>query len=209
MKSITIDGMVLYTANVAKRYVREPADLLAFAIEEANATFRNSGNGNVTLRLVHTQMIEYDETEDDQFTHLYTMVDGLGPFGNVRQLRDEKLADIVGLIIDNPTGCGLSTRIGPSSDAAFFVVHHACAATIMSIAHEIGHSLGARHDRFADENDAPVAYGHGYVNGSKWRDIMSYNVGRGEVVRAFPIGPTPGSSTRVNRPARRPPTMPG
>ena len=82
-------------------------------------------------------MIEYDETEDDQFTHLYTMVDGLGPFGNVRQLRDEKLADIVGLIIDNPTGCGLSTRIGPSSDAAFFVVHHACAATIMSIAHEI------------------------------------------------------------------------
>jgi peptidyl-Asp metalloendopeptidase len=178
-KSITIDVMVLYTANVAKRYVREPADLLALAIEGANATFRNSGIGNVTLRLVHTQMIEYDETEDDQFTHLYTMVDGLGPFGNVRQLRDETHADIVGLIIDNPTGCGLSTRIGPTSDEAFFVVHHACAATTMSIAHEIGHILGARHDRFADENDAPVAYGHGYVNGSKWRDIMSYNAGCG------------------------------
>jgi peptidyl-Asp metalloendopeptidase len=178
-KNITIDVMVLYTANVARRYVREPADLLALAIEEANATFRNSGIGNVTLRLVHTQMIEYDETEDDQFTHLYTMVDGLGPFGSVSKLRDEKHADIVGLIIDNPTGCGLSTRIGPTSDEAFFVVHHACAATTMSIAHEIGHILGARHDRFVDENDAPVAYGHGYVNGSKWRDIMSYNAGCG------------------------------
>jgi hypothetical protein len=80
-KNITIDVMVLYTANVAKRYVREPADLLALAIEEANATFRNSGIANVSLRLVHTQMIEYDETEDDQFTLLYTMVGGLGPFG--------------------------------------------------------------------------------------------------------------------------------
>jgi hypothetical protein len=178
-KPITIDVMVLYTGNVAKRYVRDPADLLALAIEEANETFRNSGIGNITLRLVHAEQIEYDETEDDQFTHLYAMVDGIGPFSKVRRLRDEKGADIVGLIIDNPTGCGLSTRIGPTSDEAFFVVHHACAATTMSIAHEIGHILGARHDRFVDDNDSPTAYGHGYVNGGKWRDIMSYNAGCG------------------------------
>jgi hypothetical protein len=30
-----------------------------------------------------------------------------------------------------------------------------------------------------DQNDHPFAYGHGYVNGSKWRDIMSYKVGCG------------------------------
>jgi hypothetical protein len=122
-KQIVIDVMILYTANVAKRYVREPSDLLALAIEEANATFKNSGIGNVSLRLAHTQLIEYDVTEDDQFTHLYSMVDGIGPFSTVRKLRHEKRADIVGLIIDNPTGCGLSTRIGPTSDEAFFVVH--------------------------------------------------------------------------------------
>ena len=182
-KRIVIDVMILYTANVAKRYLREPSDLLALAIEEANETFKNSGIGNVSLRLAHTQLIEYDETEDDQFTHLYTMVDGIGPFNAVRKLRDEKRADIVGLIIDNPTGCGLSTRIGPTSDEAFFVVHHACAATTMSIAHEIGHILGARHDRFVDDNDSPAPYGHGYINGSKWRDIMSYNAGCGSCPR--------------------------
>ena len=83
------------------------------------------------------------------------------------------------MIIDNPKGCGQSTRVGPESDEAFFVVHHACAATTMSIAHEVGHILGVRHDRFVDENDEPAPYGHGYVNGAKWRDIMSYNAGCG------------------------------
>ena len=71
-----------------------PLICLALAIEEANATFTNSSIGNVRL----------------QFTHLYTMVDGLGPFGNVGKLRDEMRAAMVGLIIDNPTGCGLSRR---------------------------------------------------------------------------------------------------
>jgi hypothetical protein len=178
-KNIMIDLMVLYTGNVAKRYIRDPADLLALAIEETNETFRNSGLGNISLRLVHSQLIDYDASTEDQFTHLYTMVDGLGPFKDVKKLRDEKRADIVGLIIDNPKGCGLSTRVGPERDEAFFVVHHSCAAVTMSIAHEIGHILGARHDRFVDENNVPFAYGHGYVNGTKWRDIMGYKEGCG------------------------------
>jgi hypothetical protein len=178
-KNVTIDVMLLYTPNVARHYVRNPADLLAIAIEETNETFRNSGIGNVKLRLVYTQPINYDGSADDQFTHLYTMVDGLGPFRDVKRLRDEKRADIVGLIIDNPTGCGLSTRIGPESDDAYFVVHHACVTISMSMGHEIGHILGIRHDRFVDESVMPTVYGHGYVNGTKWRDIMSYNKGCG------------------------------
>ena len=178
-KDITIDVMLLYSRNVAELYIRKPEDLLALAIEETNQTFKNSGLGNIKLRLVYTQVVDYVGSEDDQFTDLYAMVDGLGPFKDVKKLRDEKRADIVGLIIDNPSGCGLSTRIGPNSDEAFFVVHHACAAVTMSIAHEIGHMLGVRHDRFVDQNDQPIAYGHGYVNGSKWRDIMSYKIGCG------------------------------
>jgi hypothetical protein len=53
-------------------------------------------------------------------------------------------------------------------------VHHECAATTYSLAHEIGHIIGARHDLKFDQTMTPFAYGHGYVNGSKWRDIMSY-----------------------------------
>ena len=197
--------MLLYTARAAKHYIRDPSDLLALAIEETNQTLKNSGLGNINLRLVHSQLIDYDASEDDHFTHLYTMVDGLGPFKDVMRLR--KRADIVGLIIHNPTGCGLSTRIGPDSDQAFFIVHHACAAVSMSIAHEIEHILGARHDRFVDDNDSPHAFGHGYVNGRKWRDLMSYKQGCGGCAR-IPYGPIPRSCTMASRPGRLPPTTP-
>jgi hypothetical protein len=60
------------------------------------------------------------------------------------------------------------------SDEAFAVVHHECAASSYSLAHEIGHIIGARHDLSLDKTMDPFPYGHGYVNGMKWRDIMSY-----------------------------------
>jgi Metallo-peptidase family M12 len=176
-RDITIDLMLLYTRKPAGRYISDPADLLALAVEQANETFRNSGIPNVKLRLVHTQLVDYDETGGEHFDHLYNLVDGKVAFKNVRRLRDEKRADIVGLIVDDPSGCGLSTRVGADAEEAFFVVHHSCAAITISIAHEIGHILGARHDRLIDANNTPFAYGHGHVNGSKWRDIMSYQRG--------------------------------
>jgi hypothetical protein len=174
-KKITIDVMILYTKNAAKHYIRDPADILFHAIEDANKSFRDSGLGNITLRLVHSQEIDYDGRSDDHFNHLYRMVDGIGPFKEVKRLRDEKRADIVGLMIDNPNGCGLSTRVGPDSESAYFVVHHSCALINYSIAHEIGHILGARHDRRVDPTITPYPFAHGYVSGTEWRSLMSYN----------------------------------
>ena len=178
-KQVTIDVMLLYTPAAANHYIRDPADLLELAIETTNETFRNSGLGNVKLRLVHSQAIDYDEGTADQFDHLYRMVDGKGPFKDVKRLRNEKRADIIGLILHDPQGCGLSTRVGADADEAYFVVHHSCAAITYSIAHEIGHILGTRHDRTVDANETPFPFGHGYVNGTKWRDMMSYREGCG------------------------------
>jgi hypothetical protein len=173
-KKITIDLMVLYTGKVASKYIDINADLIALSIEQANESFVNSGLGNIKLHLVHRQQIDYDESDGEHFNHLYRMVDGVGMFSGVRALRNEKRADIVALIVDDPSGCGLSTRVRADAEEAFVVVHHACAALTYSIAHEVGHIIGARHDLSLDKNLTPFPYGHGYVNGLKWRDIMSY-----------------------------------
>jgi hypothetical protein len=173
-KKITIDLMVLYTSKVASKYIDVHTDLIALSVEQANQSFVNSGLGNIKLRLVHEQLVDYDESDGEQFNHLYRMVDGEGAFARVRALRDERRADIVALIVDDASGCGLATRVAAEAEEAYVVVHHACAALTYSIAHEVGHIIGARHDRALDQNVWPLPYGHGYVNGTKWRDIMSY-----------------------------------
>jgi hypothetical protein len=103
------------------------------------------------------------------------MVDGAGVFKDVRRLRDQKRADVVGLIVDDPSGCGQSTRVAAEAEEAYFVVHHSCATLTHSIAHEVGHIIGARHDRSVDKGLSRFPYAYGYVNGTKWRDIMSYH----------------------------------
>jgi len=171
---ITIDLMVLYTSKVVSKYIDVDADLVHLAVEQANQSFTNSGLGNIKLHVVYQQLVDYDESDGEHFNHLYRMVDGEGPFAKVRALRDEKRADIVALIVDDPSGCGLSTRVGADAEEAFIVVHHSCAALTYSIAHEVGHIIGARHDISLDNSVTPFPYGHGYVNGTKWRDVMSY-----------------------------------
>ncbi|MGH6815767.1 MAG: hypothetical protein ACREC6_08685 [Hyphomicrobiaceae bacterium] len=136
-KKISIDAMVLYTRKVVPHYIEIETDLLALSIEQANESFRNSSLGNVKLALVHSQPIEYDESEGEHFDHLYRMVDGVGAFSGVRTLRDGKRADVVVLIVDDASGCGLFTRVAADADEAFAVVHHSCAALSYSLAHEV------------------------------------------------------------------------
>jgi hypothetical protein len=174
-KKVTIDVMVLYTSRVASRYVDVETDLIEKSIDEANQSFITSDIGNIKLRLVHSEKIEYDESRGGHFDHLYKMVDGIAPFARVGALRDEHRADVVVLIVDDASSCGLATRVGADADEAFAVVHHACAALTYSLPHEIGHIIGARHDRMHDQMETQSGYGHGYVVGGRWRDIMTYN----------------------------------
>ncbi|HZT47055.1 MAG TPA: M12 family metallo-peptidase [Hyphomicrobiaceae bacterium] len=171
---VVIDVMVAYTRKAAAHYSDVRRDLIELAIEEANESFRRSNLGHVKLRLVHTYATDYAE-EGTHFDHVWRLADkGDGYMDEVHELRNAYRADVVLLIVDDAAGCGLATRVHPEADEAFAVVHHECAATTHSVAHEVGHIIGARHELAIDKIMTPFPHGHGYVNGNKWRDIMSY-----------------------------------
>ena len=171
---VTIDVLVAYTKKAASYYSDFRRELVDLAIEEANESFRRSNVSHVKLRLVHAYQTDYVE-EGGHFDHVWRLADkGDGYLEEVHALRNKYRADVVVLIVDDPQGCGLSTRVHADANEAYAVVHHECAAATYSVAHEIGHIIGARHDLNMDKIMTPFPYGHGYVNGTKWRDIMSY-----------------------------------
>ena len=157
---IIIDVAVAYTKKAARNYGDIEHELVDLAIEEANKSFRLSNLGHIRLRLVHAYQTDYVE-EGSHFDHVWRFADrGDGYMDEVHGLRDFHRADIAFLVVDDFKGCGLATRVGADADEAFAVVHHACAAANYTLAHEIGHLIGASHEL-------------SYVNGTKWRDIMS------------------------------------
>lgn len=172
---IVIHVLVPYTAKAAARYVDIKHELIELAIEEANQSFLNSGVTNVRLRLVYSYQTNYIEDSATHFDHVFRLADkGDGYMDEVHAIRNAYRADVVVLIVDDPNGCGLSAGVAPKADRAFAVVHHECAATSYSLAHEIGHMLGARHDIGLDNSSFPYAFGHGFIYGKKWRTVMSY-----------------------------------
>ena len=171
---IVIDLIVAYTKKAASNYTDVRRELVDLSIEEANESFRMSNLGNIKLRLVHAYETDYVE-EGAHFEHVWRFADkGDGYMDEIHGLRDKYKADVALLIVDDAKGCGLATRVFADADEAFAVVHHECAASTYSMAHEIGHIIGARHDLNLDKTMTPFPFGHGYVNGTKWRDIMSY-----------------------------------
>jgi Metallo-peptidase family M12 len=187
---ITIDVIVAYTRKAASNYSDVKRELVDLSIEEGNESFRQSGIGQVKLRLVHAYQTDYVE-EGTHFDHVWRLADkGDGYMDEIHGLRDKYKADVAVLIVDDPQGCGLATRVFADADEAFAVVHHECAAATYSLAHEIGHLIGARHDLNLDKIMTPFPYGHGYVNGTKWRDIMSYKESCGGCPR-LPVWSSP------------------
>jgi hypothetical protein len=77
--------------------------------------------------------------------------------------------------------CGVGYLMSNVSTAfassAFSVVQRDCATGYYSFGHEMGHNMGAHHDRYAAKNEnGAYAYSHGYVDKpGKWRTVMAYN----------------------------------
>ena len=113
-KDVVIDVIVAYTRKAASNYSDVKRELVDLSVEEANESFRQSGIGNVKLRLVHAYQTDYVE-EGAHFDHVWRFADKAdGYMDEIHALRDKYRADVAVLIVDDPTAAGWPRASSPT-----------------------------------------------------------------------------------------------
>ena len=180
---VTIDIAVFYTpaareaAGGGAAAIEAEIDLL---IAETNQAYATSGVHH-RLALVGRSEVRYTETSGDVDIGRLDDPDD-GHLDEAHALRDRTGADLVHLIVDLPDYdvCGKANLAG-----AFGITLLHCGGIVL--AHELGHNMGLRHDRYqAHHNEGNLSPhpAYGYVNqrafaaeaarSSRWRTIMAF-----------------------------------
>ncbi|MET0395766.1 MAG: M12 family metallo-peptidase [Longimicrobiaceae bacterium] len=169
-----IDLLVVYTASAAGA-TGDINGLIQLAVDETNTSYTNSGI-TATVAKAHVAQVTYTESGRSYQQHVDALVGTAdGMMDAVHTLRNQYLADVVVLVLNDGAFCGQAGGIKATSTTAFAVVHVGCATGNYSFGHEIGHLQGARHDRAVDNSSTPYQYGHGYVAPTlNWRTVMAY-----------------------------------
>lgn len=170
----TIRVMVVATQNAITAYGGDMRALVDLAVSESNQGYRNSNVG-LTMQLAGYYTTTYNSVGmSTDLSRFRGTTDGY--MDSVHATRNSVAADVMVLIGNDSSSCGLASGIGSTAATAFATVYWDCATGYYSFAHEIGHLMSARHDPAADPTTTPYAYGHGYQAPNKaWRTIMAYN----------------------------------
>jgi peptidyl-Asp metalloendopeptidase len=170
----TIRIMVVSTVSAASAS-GDITGLVNLAVAETNAGYGNSGV-DINLQLAGSYITNYFESGSFN-TDLAAFRGTSDPYMNeYHGVRNLVAADVMMLLINNNTSCGLASGIGSTASTAFAVAHYGCATGYYSFGHEVGHLQSARHDPATDPTNTPYVYGHGYRSPTNaWRTIMAYN----------------------------------
>lgn len=208
--STKIDLLVVFTeaARKVEGGLKQMLASIDLAVAYTNDAYEASGV-SFRLNLVAAVQVDHQESFEragagllNQNVDMRKMIDPNDGFmDGVHALRDRYAADVVHLLVDQAGGGGVGSFLklnveDPSTEA--FSVSNSLAYPNL-LAHELGHVMGLRHDRYADRRyrclacgtdyggeDNPLPpYNFGYVNQrafepgapeeSHWRTIMSYN----------------------------------
>ena len=170
----TIRVMVVSTQS-AVNASGDITGLVNLAVAETNQGYSNSGV-EISMQLAGSYTTSY--TQSGSFSTDLSRFRGTtdGYMDTFHATRNTVAADVMMLLINNSSSCGLASGIGSTASTAFAVTHYGCATGYYSFGHEIGHLQSARHDPATDATNTPYAYGHGYRSPTNaWRTIMAYN----------------------------------
>ncbi len=179
-----IDVLVAYTPNarVSRGGTSGINSLIDLAIAETNQAYQNS-QIHTRLKLVLAAETNYTESGDIfvDLTRVQNKSDGY--MDDVHGWRESVKADMVSLISTDNVYCGVAYLMtGLSHDfenLAFSVVNVNCATGYYSFGHELGHNMGAAHDR-ANASFGLFDYSFGYqAPNQAFRTIMAYNCPNG------------------------------
>lgn len=146
-------------------------DEIGLAVAVTNQAYARSGMA-VQLDLVGIRQFNGVTDNGD----LETMLDTITGNATIEGWRDTVQADLVTLLSEvSESYCGLAW-LSPGASSAYSSVVRSCAIDNLSFPHELGHNLGARHDRFVDPSSSTTAYNFGYVDRTaRVRTVMAYN----------------------------------
>jgi len=186
-----IDVMVVWTRQAECANARLPNDctvtqqsedqmraLIALANEESNDAYADSGI-DLQLNLAHAYR------DEDYVERGFSEVLNDAREGNLVGLHDKRseyAADMVVVIIQDPSYCGLA-YMGPSKSLMYSATSYSCATGYYSYGHELGHNMGCDHDRgssspcTSDPDCKCSGYGFGFGHrdpGGSFRSIMAY-----------------------------------
>lgn len=180
-----IDVLVVYTSAALSGAggTTNMLNLINLAVSETNIGYERSAIFS-RMRLVHTAEINYDEailtTSSGWGTALSQLTNQDNVIDEVRNLRNTYGADLVVMIVNNMTYCGIGWLMTPNytyDSVGNSLVSRACTTGYYSFAHETGHNMGAHHDRLnSGGGTAMYSYSYGYqAPDSSFRTIMAYN----------------------------------
>jgi len=182
-----IDLLIVYTPDAKDRMGGTSAieTAIASAVIDSNTGYSNSEIA-LNVNLVHVAEVDYTES-GDMGTDL-TLLRGTsdGTMDNIHDLRTTYGADMVAMITNDSSYCGLGyvlTVPGASYNRrfSFSITHYSCLSSF-TLAHELGHNMGGAHDREtstrSDGSLEPGAYNYSYGHRfGSYRSIMSYRPG--------------------------------
>ena len=185
---------IAYEFTVAVFYTKKAKDaaggtskinaVIDLAVTETNVAY-SASKIKAKLKLVHKTQTTDSESGgfDGMLKRLQKTSDG--HMDEVHTKRNTYKADLVVLICEDDSYCGLAYRMKTESSSfskwAFSVVNRNCATGYYSFAHELGHNMGCCHDAAhpCTSQIYPYAYGWHFKKGAtEYRTIMAYAPGK-------------------------------